>query len=28
MIEQLLSFKRAGATLIASYFAEAAVKLI
>lgn len=28
MIEQLLSYKRAGATLIASYFAEAAVKLI
>lgn len=28
MIEQLLSFKRAGASLIASYFAEAVVKLI
>jgi len=28
MMEQLLSFKRAGATLIATYFAEAAVKLI
>jgi len=28
MLEQLLSFKRAGASLIASYFAEEAVKLI
>ena len=28
MLEQLLSFKRAGASMIASYFAEAAVKLI
>ena len=28
MMEQLLSFKRAGASLIASYFAEEAVKLI
>ena len=28
MIEQLLSFKRAGADLIATYFAEEAVKLI
>ena len=28
MNEQLLSFKRAGASMIASYFAEEAVKLI
>ena len=28
MIEQLFSFKRAGASIIASYFAEEAVKLI
>src|SRR6056300_1259262 len=28
MMEQLISFKRAGASLIASYFAEAVVKLI
>jgi porphobilinogen synthase len=28
MIEQLISFKRAGASLIATYFAEQAVKLI
>ena len=28
MMEQLISFKRAGASLIASYFAEAAVKLL
>ena len=28
MMEQLLSFKRAGASMIASYFAEEAVKLI
>ncbi|MBT7948333.1 MAG: porphobilinogen synthase, partial [Flavobacteriaceae bacterium] len=28
MMEQLLSFKRAGASLIASYFAEEAVKLL
>jgi porphobilinogen synthase len=28
MMEQLFSFKRAGATLIASYFAEEAVKLL
>ena len=28
MIEQLISFKRAGASLIATYFAEQVVKLI
>ena len=28
IIEQLISFKRAGASLIATYFAEQAVKLI
>ena len=28
MIEQLVSFKRAGASLIATYFAEQAVKII
>ena len=28
MMEQLFSFKRAGASLIATYFAEEAVKLI
>ena len=28
MIEQLFSFKRAGASIIATYFAEEAVKLI
>jgi porphobilinogen synthase len=28
MLEQLLSFKRAGAQLIATYFAEEATKLI
>jgi len=27
-MEQLISFKRAGASLIASYFAEATVKLL
>jgi len=28
MLEQLISFKRAGASLIASYFAEEVVKML